>query len=59
MNNLPTYKEISNWSDERLLGIIESIEALNYNVPIYGDETPEDRDDYIETVLAEKKNRKL
>lgn len=55
--SLPSILEIRSWSDERLLSVIRSGEAINWDGVL--NETQEEFDDYVATVYAEKELRNL
>ncbi len=53
-----TYQQISELSDERLLGIIKTGNELNWNI-LYQGEKQDDLDEYITNLFNEKERRKL
>lgn len=58
-SNFPNSDEIAKWNDNHLVRVLNAIENIGYNVPVYGNETSEDRDSYIMTVISEKQKRNL
>lgn len=55
--SLPSIQEIKSWSDERLLSVIRSGEAINWDGRM--NETQEEFDAYVNTIYAEKELRNL
>lgn len=54
---LPSYEEIQKWTDKKLLSVIKSGEAINWNCGI--NETQKEIDDYVEMVYTVKDSRKI
>ncbi len=53
---LPTTQQITGWSDEKLLGVIQSGESINWDIRL--SEEQSEIDNYVEFLYSEKEKRK-
>lgn len=54
---LPTTQQITGWSDEKLLGVIQSGESINWDICL--SEEQSEIDNYVEFLYSEKEKRKI